>query len=328
MLSLRETLKSVENSVKAGYKNGAWFPHKSAEGGTRTLAYGHKLSQKEDDGNYVKLPNGDIVDFSQRGLTEQEAEMLLDDDISTHRQVAAKQWNDTQDVDFDSLSPIHQAVLSEIAFNLGTLRNKKGGWGWPSLAKGIKNDDPEVIKKEMMRSYTDPEGKRHQLVSRVNSLRAVVDAYYTDPTSVSLEGFTLAEQPVQTAPTTASVNLPTGFPEQFIAMMGEVVKASQSSSQEVSEPVTADTEERLGESEDAAAERGAVSQFTEAEEALISAAVSTPMEDKPAEEEVEWTLAEQNLLERATGTVETAPPVYAETREMGDDSKDPIYGIF
>lgn len=148
-------------------------------------------------------------------------------------------------------------------------------------------------------------------------IRSKVDAIYTQRQVIKPD-------PAPTTPPAPQMP-PMGFTENFMAMFEEVLNRRQELREE---PVQADTEVRLGESEDAAAERGAVSQFTEAEEALISAAVSTPMEDKPAEEEVEWTLAEQNLLERATGTVETAPPVYAEPREMGDDSKDPVYGIF
>ncbi len=64
-------IKPFENSVnnpKGGFnkKLKKWFPHKSLEGGSDTIAYGHKILSGED--------------FSQ-GITEQEAEHLLEKDI-------------------------------------------------------------------------------------------------------------------------------------------------------------------------------------------------------------------------------------------------------
>jgi len=64
-------IKAFENSKanpKGGYNKQAkkWFPHKSIEGGSDTIAYGHKLLPGED--------------FS-KGLTDHEAEQLLEKDI-------------------------------------------------------------------------------------------------------------------------------------------------------------------------------------------------------------------------------------------------------
>lgn len=64
-------IKAFENSKanpKGGYNKKAkkWFPHKSLEGGSDTIAYGHKLLPGED--------------FSE-GLTDNEAEQLLEKDI-------------------------------------------------------------------------------------------------------------------------------------------------------------------------------------------------------------------------------------------------------
>lgn len=64
-------IKAFENSKanpKGGYnkKLGKWFPHKSLEGGSDTIAYGHKILPGEN--------------FS-KGLTDNEAERLLEKDI-------------------------------------------------------------------------------------------------------------------------------------------------------------------------------------------------------------------------------------------------------
>ena len=44
-------LKINENSKKVGYKGGRWYPHGSLEPGNRTIAYGHKLTDKEIKAN-------------------------------------------------------------------------------------------------------------------------------------------------------------------------------------------------------------------------------------------------------------------------------------
>ena len=65
--SLVDTLKHYENSMnnpKGGYnkKYGKWYPHHSIEGGSDTIAYGHKI-----------LPNENF----KNGLTDSEAIQLL-----------------------------------------------------------------------------------------------------------------------------------------------------------------------------------------------------------------------------------------------------------
>jgi hypothetical protein len=71
-------IKAFENSKanpKGGYNKQLkkWFPHKSLEGGSDTIAYGHKLLPGED--------------FSE-GLSDQEAEQLLEKDIRAKLSVA------------------------------------------------------------------------------------------------------------------------------------------------------------------------------------------------------------------------------------------------
>ena len=57
-----------ENSIKAGWnsKKKRWFPHGSVEGGTGTIAYGHKLTASDiASGRFAK------------GITQADAEKLL-----------------------------------------------------------------------------------------------------------------------------------------------------------------------------------------------------------------------------------------------------------
>jgi GH24 family phage-related lysozyme (muramidase) len=78
--SIVDTLKTYENSInnpKGGYNKELkkWYPHKSIEGGTDTIAYGHKLLKGED--------------FS-KGLTDEEATQLLKKDVAVKETLAKK----------------------------------------------------------------------------------------------------------------------------------------------------------------------------------------------------------------------------------------------
>lgn len=100
-----EDLKFLENGVKSGFKNGKWFPHSSFEGGTPTIAYGHKLQPGED--------------FS-KGLTEAEAHQLLLQDYKEHKN-RAKSFIDRRfgPGAFDKLPPQKKVLLTDYEYNLG-----------------------------------------------------------------------------------------------------------------------------------------------------------------------------------------------------------------
>ncbi len=75
-------IKKFENSQdnpRGGYNKAKklWFPHRSVEGGSDTIAYGHKLQKGED--------------FS-RGITEDEAMALLQKDINAKINVAKSRF--------------------------------------------------------------------------------------------------------------------------------------------------------------------------------------------------------------------------------------------
>ena len=66
-------LNVQENDAKAGWNGKRWMPHKSVEKGNDTIAYGHKITDKE-------IKNKRFKD----GLTEQQAVQLLYEDITKH----------------------------------------------------------------------------------------------------------------------------------------------------------------------------------------------------------------------------------------------------
>lgn len=93
-------IKAFENNKanpKGGYNKSVnkWFPHKSLEGGSDTIAYGHKIMPNED--------------FS-KGLNDSEAERLLEKDIRAKLSVARSKMKN-----FDSLPiTIKIAVLNSL----------------------------------------------------------------------------------------------------------------------------------------------------------------------------------------------------------------------
>ena len=325
--SLRDLLKEVENANRTGFKNGMWYPHESVEKGTRTVAYGHKLSEEEDSGNYVVLPDGEVVDLTSRGLTTEEAEQLLDEDIRTKRNVAKTQWNSAQPVPFNELPTLHKNLLTEIAFNIGTLKNKSGSFGWPSLAEGILNNDKDKIKSELMRSYKDPDtGDKVPLEERVAKIKDYVDNSWGQEASQE-------QQAVEQPPTTID-----GFVKQLMASIEEQSKPRQRASEEVSEPVAEDTPEEqpdTGYENFLSKARGALRKDREEDEKGLKRKANEAKlaeEARKAEEEAKPRSAMSKdafgkaIAKRAKGLYETERPVFAE--ETNDEGSRLIRQIF
>lgn len=125
-----EYLMRVENSVKKGFKNGKWYPHNSVEGGSPTIAYGHKLKAKENFTN---------------GLSEQEAMLLLVKDI----RIAEAAANRLIDGEFGAgtwakLSTPQKEMLTDFAFN-GVLDK------FPKFRKAVIENDVSTMKAQYKR---------------------------------------------------------------------------------------------------------------------------------------------------------------------------------
>jgi hypothetical protein len=103
-----EVIKRFENSKdnpRGGFDKNRkkWFPHRSIEGGTATIAYGHKMKQGED---------------FREGLTDSEAVDLLHKDIKEKHDLAK-----TKIRNFDSL-PITIKIATINALYRGDLGPK------------------------------------------------------------------------------------------------------------------------------------------------------------------------------------------------------------
>ncbi len=142
-------MKEMENSVKAGYVDGRWYPHKSVEGGSDTVAYGHKIQKGED--------------FSQ-GLTEAEADSLLRQDLARAESQAARLIKEKHGVEWSTLPEWKREVFIDFQFN-SVLRS------FPKFRKAVLCDDVAGMAREYKRYAKTAEGKRIELKARNSGLR-------------------------------------------------------------------------------------------------------------------------------------------------------------
>ncbi len=183
-------IKDAENSIKAGFRDGKWYPYNSVEGGNDTIAYGHKLRTGEDFSN---------------GITDAEADALLLKDINKARDIVIEYHSDWVDKFiekatvyvqksstnapnyqfFANLNPTNSVfklsqkqleMLTDYAFNLGTLKS------FPKFAAAVFRSDWEAAGKEYKRTYKDANGKSHPLLGRNV---AFFDRYLKSKSSIS-----------------------------------------------------------------------------------------------------------------------------------------------
>jgi hypothetical protein len=123
-------LKKLENSVKAGYRKGKWYPHRSFEGGSDTIAYGHKLMPGED--------------YSS-GISEEKAAQLQQKDV-LEKQKVTETFIDNKygKGTYDSLPQNSQMLLLDYTYN-GVI-NK-----FPSFVKHVVEGNKEGMLKEYER---------------------------------------------------------------------------------------------------------------------------------------------------------------------------------
>lgn len=161
-----DTVKQEENAARVGRnKDGIWKPHKSAEGGTDTIGYGHKLTATEAKSGKIVI-GGKEIDYKTDGLTDAQIDALFAQDWEEHRKQAAKVWDG-----FDKLDKRDQDIITELSFNVKRFSKKT----WPGLAKAMDMakgpERDKEISKQISRTYTDRSGKKKPLTKRVNALR-------------------------------------------------------------------------------------------------------------------------------------------------------------
>lgn len=168
-LAFIKALMDAENGIRKGYKQGLWFPHKSLEGGTDTIAYGHKLTTSEQDGRVF-----------QYGITDEAACELFLLDLGVREDQIRNLWNSfhNQDLDFDNMPVKYQYILLDLIYNVGKSNVATSRWKWPKLAQAIKDGDDHGVYKESVRSYKDNVGRRIYLWTRTESICNAVGVNY------------------------------------------------------------------------------------------------------------------------------------------------------
>jgi hypothetical protein len=185
MAAYEQQLRQLENSIKAGYKGGRWYPHDSPEGGTKTIGYGHKMSGKE---NYSK------------GLTTAQVLAMQKKDLAKHANIAKSMVDQKYGAGtFDRLPESRKVLLVDYAYN-GVLHE------FPNFMKATVKGDKAGMLKEYKR-YTGSK----PLTQRNEWTRSVIEGTVTTPkatnTPKTLPAKTVAKQtavkkPVVKEPTT------------------------------------------------------------------------------------------------------------------------------
>ena len=164
MEDFKKLIKEKENPRRKGFdsKSKTWKPHKSAEGGTDTIGWGHKLTPAEQAGGYVVIGK-EKVPFNE--LTEAKNNALFEQDWNNNTQLATTFINEKGD--WNSLSEPQKLVSTELFFNMG-----------PNKAKQFKTFRDKIIAQdegfieEINRTYTNPEGKTRSLTERTDPIKA------------------------------------------------------------------------------------------------------------------------------------------------------------
>jgi hypothetical protein len=126
-------LMRLENGIKKGYNSelNIWFPHDSVEGGSKTVAYGHKLKKGES---------------FDKGIPNDLAMQLLQKDLLEHRAAAAKEFNKRFGAgEFEKLREGKQVLLTDYHFN-GVYND------FPKFIEALYKNDWAGVEKEYKRS--------------------------------------------------------------------------------------------------------------------------------------------------------------------------------
>jgi hypothetical protein len=145
-------LRLQENAGKSGFNknNNKWYSHASVEGGTNTIAYGHKLTKEEAaKGIYSK------------GITEEQANELLKKDLEHHLNNAKKVFNSKYGENaFDKVPNELKDVLVDYSYN-GVL-NKFNNFtqGVYNYSTAATPEQKELAHQQMLKEYQRKAGDK------------------------------------------------------------------------------------------------------------------------------------------------------------------------
>jgi len=145
-------IKTVENDklLDGSFKN---FRHKSKEGGLDTIAFGHKLTKKENKNN--KVYQYDLSEINSSTSPERILEIsndILRQDLKKTEKILIT----THGNKFINLDSRRKQMLIDMQFNV---RNFNKPNVFPNFKKALFAGDEEGMKKEYTRVFTDKNGK-------------------------------------------------------------------------------------------------------------------------------------------------------------------------
>eukprot|EP01022_Parablepharisma_sp_SALTPOND_P022943 TRINITY_DN470_c2_g1_i1.p1 TRINITY_DN470_c2_g1~~TRINITY_DN470_c2_g1_i1.p1 ORF type:complete len:734 (+),score=82.50 TRINITY_DN470_c2_g1_i1:2093-4294(+) len=119
-----DAVSAQENGAKKGFDGEKWYPYKSVEGGSDTLAYGHKLSDKEVKTGTINMKNGKSLKYKE-GVSETDARELQREDFTTAYYSAKRVYEEKNpDHKFEDCSLAARQIAADIAYVAGE-RGKK-----------------------------------------------------------------------------------------------------------------------------------------------------------------------------------------------------------
>ena len=127
--------------------------HKSAEGGNDTVAYGHKLTNKEKE-------TGMVYGYDINNLTKEQQNDILIRDLQKADKQLIKVYGDA----YLKLDKRKKQMLIDFQFNMGSGGVEK----FKNFRDGLFNNDESQMEKEYERGYTDENNNFIKLDGRNN----------------------------------------------------------------------------------------------------------------------------------------------------------------
>ena len=183
LASFRRQLMMEENAAGAGLdkESGTWKPHKSPEGGTDTIGFGHKLQPGQ---THIEV-GGKRYSIAD-GIPGPVMAQVFDQDLMAAGEKAKRSINKFKPsgLTWKDMSPAHKMIMAEKVFNVGSIATSEE-FKWPSLARGMATNDNKIIRKEMVTSYTGTDGIKRPLSKRATAIADALELNVKEDTATA-----------------------------------------------------------------------------------------------------------------------------------------------
>lgn len=147
-MTLESDIRQAENGGKVGWneQKQLWFPHDSVEGGTKTIAYGHKCTADEQK------------QWTDTGITDTKADELFTTDLSTAKSAVTALLSSNHVS--TALKDGAMAALTELAYNIGQTKLNGFHKMWTALAKTPPDYEEAAAQMKDSKWYKDVKATR------------------------------------------------------------------------------------------------------------------------------------------------------------------------